>query len=102
MVDHWRKVVRDHHFLEQAPADQLQSEHDALRIATQSGPELRQERRRPFDWAGEDLGEIRDEQRRTAEPLLRIETANIDVDQITRGRERVERETDRRGDAEPR
>ena len=102
LVDDGREIVGDHDLLDQAPADQLQPEHQPVGIRAQAGRHLRQKGRGALDRAGEDLGEPGEVERDLAGALLSGEAPGKSVDEVAHRRKGVERIADRRRDAEPR
>ena len=73
---------------------------ELVEVESPRAGDLRQQRRRPHDRAGDQVREERDERRELDEVPRRLDLAAIDVDDVAHRLERVERDADRQHDLE--
>jgi len=87
-------VVRDDELLEKAPEHEGRPGPEGRAVQGDAIPELRQELAPPHDRAGEQVGEVRDEEGEAGEAPLRSERAPVDVHDVADRREGEERDPD--------
>ena len=98
LVHHHGKDIRDHQLLKISPGHQLQAVGHIVVVKSPFFFQLREKRIRPADGACQQLREERDEQGVVAEVALCTNFSLIDIDEISHGLKKIERDARRKQD----